>query len=147
MLRWQQAESRRELVDYYRGLIALRKQLPGLYDKSREAADRIIAPKVLGESVVGFQVDNRGDDTFWDRLLIIYNGSDEEFIREIPQGEIPQIMQQDWEVLADGEQTNIRRRIDLTAEGIKVGVCSGLMLGLRRAGAGVQELIQSLPAS
>ena len=31
---WERAWEERELADYYRGLIALRKQLPGLCDKS-----------------------------------------------------------------------------------------------------------------
>ena len=41
MLKWGRTVEYAELVDYYRGLIRLRKKLPGLCDKSRSAAARI----------------------------------------------------------------------------------------------------------
>ena len=37
-LDWEQAYKEQELVEYYRGLITLRKMLPGLWDKSAQAA-------------------------------------------------------------------------------------------------------------
>lgn len=41
-LDWQRAWDHRDLVDYYRGLMALRKQLPALCDKSAGAARRLL---------------------------------------------------------------------------------------------------------
>jgi len=121
MLRWRQAGDRKALVDYYRGLTVLRKKLPGLYDKSPEAAGRILEPKVLGESVVGFRVDNRGDDTPWDELLVVYNGSTESYLQEIPGGM--------WEILVQDDRADIRTRIRPEERLIEVKARSGLLLG------------------
>ncbi len=121
MLRWKQAQRRRNLVEYYRGLIALRKQLPGLCDKSPLASERILEPKVLGESLVSFKVDNRGGNTEWSELLIVYNGSDRDYEQKVPEGT--------WEILVEGGEANIRRALTGNGESIAVKACSGIMLG------------------
>ncbi|MDE6517258.1 MAG: type I pullulanase, partial [Acetatifactor sp.] len=59
MLRWRQTVEHQELVAYYKGLIRLRKRLPGLCDKSADAAGRILEKKVLGPGAVAFRMDNR----------------------------------------------------------------------------------------
>lgn len=89
MLRWGQTVRFRELVDYYKGLIALRKQLPGLCDKSVGAAMRISGKTVHREKTVSFFVDNRtenGNDT-WDTLYVIYNASALDFEVMLPKPE------------------------------------------------------------
>ena len=59
MLRWSQVEDFGDLVEYYKGLIRLRKRLPGLCDKSPSAFVRITDQKICGEGIVSFRVDNR----------------------------------------------------------------------------------------
>ncbi|MCM1305595.1 MAG: hypothetical protein NC306_16065, partial [Butyrivibrio sp.] len=59
MLRWRQTLEFADLVDYYKGLISLRKKLPGLCDKSPDAFRRIYAQAIHGPGVVSFRVDNR----------------------------------------------------------------------------------------
>lgn len=86
MLKWRRAEEYRELVDYYRGLIRLRKRLPGLCDKSAAAATRILEGKVHGEGIVSFRVDNRAcRASDWEELFIVYNASDEEVSIPVPE--------------------------------------------------------------
>lgn len=112
MLRWKQTERFRGLVEYYRGLISLRRRLPGLCDKSREAWKRIHDQTVHGEGVVSFRVDNRvipekweavsegmvsgearnkdgraegNPDSPWEELLIYYNASDKSFPVKLPE--------------------------------------------------------------
>lgn len=120
MLRWKQAEVFRELVDYYRGLIALRKRLPGLYDKSPAAVSRISGKTVHREGVVSFFVDNEGDQKDWDRLYIVYNASDQLYTVE-PGGE-------GWEILADGLKADLRKK---AAQHVSVAAHSGLLMGRR----------------
>ena len=42
----------------------------------------------------------------------------------------------DWEILADGRETDCRRRVEAQADGIRVAACSGLLLGKTRAREG-----------
>ena len=97
-LDWERAWKEQELADYYRGLIALRKQLPGLCDKSPQAGERIrTAWKRKG--FVGLYVDNRrdGEDSPWKTLCILYNRRDAAVRVPLEEGE--------WEALADGEDS------------------------------------------
>lgn len=120
MLRWSQTVVFRELVDYYRGLIALRKCLPGLYDKSPAAGDRISGQTIHREGVVSFFVDNGEDGTEWDELYIVYNASDtDHMVRMETAG---------WEILVDGEAADLRLK---AAEQVTVTAHSGLLLGRR----------------
>ena len=62
-LDWEQAWKNRSLVDYYRGLIALRSQLPGLCDKSANASERIRDVK-RADSLISFAVDNHSETEY-----------------------------------------------------------------------------------
>lgn len=97
-LDWERAWKKRKLVDYYRGLIALRKQLPGLCDKGTLAWKRIYG-QWKKEGVVSFLVDNqrKGEKSPWDTLKVIYNSKKEQQILPLPEGT--------WEILADGENS------------------------------------------
>ena len=123
-LDWERAWEERELADYYRGLIALRKQLPGLCDKSPQAAERIrTAWKRKG--FVGFFVDNRGKgapDT-WKTLCILYNRKEEPV--SVPlEGD-------GWEVLADGKDSFLWKNPKQIRKEAQVDPVSILVLGKR----------------
>jgi len=96
-LDWRLAWKNRELVDYYRGLIALRKQLPGLCDKSSLAPDRVSGPDEPGKDCVTVQVDNSGGGSPWMRLFLAYSVRPTPFEFSLPDGT--------WELLADGESS------------------------------------------
>lgn len=86
-LDWKRAYKYEELSTFYEGLIALRKQLPGLCDKSETAGKRIYGYwKKPG--AVGFFVENKkeGEHTLWDTLYIIYNATEEEVETALPKG-------------------------------------------------------------
>ncbi len=123
-LDWERAWEERELADYYRGLIALRKQLPGLCDKSPQAVERIrTAWKRKG--FVGFFVDNRGKgvpDT-WKMLCILYNRKEEPV--SVPlEGD-------GWEVLADGKDSFLWKNPKQIRKEAQVDPVSILVLGKR----------------
>lgn len=128
MLRWKQTEKFSELVEYYKGLISLRKKLPGLYDKSASASERISGKTVHREKTVSFLIDNRsgeGNDT-WDTLYIIYNASDMDFEVSLP-------MEADrdpegWEILADDKEADCRHLVEGT---VSIPAESGMILGKR----------------
>lgn len=135
MLRWRQTAEFSDLLEYYKGLIRLRKRMPGLCDKSAAAAERILEQRVAGPGIVAFRLDNRpnrgtaaeegsavGDGGCPEELLIAYNASWEEARIELPRGE--------WTVLADERQADCRRTAQTDEMGrITVPACSGVMVG------------------
>lgn len=136
MLRWAQTERFGELLEYYRGLISLRKKLPGLCDKSAGACYRISRKTVHREKIVSFVVDNRSEDgSLWDMLYIIYNASGQEFRLTLPceeRGEIPP----NWEILADDRAADCSRQVKET---VVVAAESGMILGKRAMTAGNED--------
>lgn len=97
-LDWRKTWEERSLVEYYKGLIALRKRLPGLCDKSEEAAQRIFWKK-SSDGVVSYLMDNRDQDsdTRWQTLMVVYNSSGKPEEVSLP-GE-------GWELLCDAHSS------------------------------------------
>lgn len=122
-LDWQRAYEYEELKTYYQGLIAFRKQLPGLCDKSEEARKRI-SHRWKEEGAVGFMVDNhdKNSSSLWKHLYIIYNRTDKTVEKELPEGS--------WEVLLNGEDSFLWKKPKkaVKAEAAPVSV---LVLGQR----------------
>lgn len=121
-LDWKRAYEQYELTEYYSGLIQLRKQLPGLCDKSENAWKRI-QNQWKTDGAVGFTVDNRNESapSRWETLYIIYNSRNEKFAAELPEGQ--------WEVLLDGYSSNLWRDPFVTEGTVKVDSHSVLVLG------------------
>ena len=92
-LDWNRAWANRGLVDYYRGLIDLRMQLPALQDKSFHAAERFVSVVELAPDCVGISGGNLGGHSKWDKLLLICNSGSEDREVHLPHGT--------WQVLAD----------------------------------------------
>ena len=128
MLRWKQTVEFKELVSYYKGLIRLRKNLPGLYDKSSSAYIRIYKEEVHKDGVVSFVVDNRSIDeanaSQWEELFIAFNASDETAYVPVPEGE--------WFVLADDKETDCCKPAVIYGEGmVAIQPSSGMILGTK----------------
>lgn len=128
MLRWHQTVEQQDLLDYYKGLIRLRKKLPGLCDKSQDAWKRITDQAVPKAGVVSFVVDNRKhadspeEETTWASLFIVFNSSNEAYSAALPEG--------NWEILADEAQTDCRKPLHQSEAGVVVvPPCSGIILG------------------
>lgn len=134
MLRWHHTVENADLLQYYQGLIRLRKKLPGLCDKSVDANERITDRTVHGAGVVSFRVDNRTEDKRWDnlaaeeryeRLFVAYNASNEDAKLSLPEG--------NWVILADNQETDCRKPVALTDEtsdrAFTVAKQSGIILG------------------
>lgn len=93
-LDWERAWQNRELADYYRGLFALRKTLPALWDKSETAGKRVLQSEILRSGCVQVLLDNTGGSHR--QLLLVYNAS------QTPQ---PLSPGEGWFLLADGENS------------------------------------------
>ena len=92
-LDWRRAWDNRELVDYYRGLIALRMQLPCLQDKSTEAVGHISSDADLAYNCSGVSLKNDGENEKWDKILLIFNCDGNPQQIDLPHGK--------WQVLVN----------------------------------------------
>lgn len=122
-LDWKRAYEYEALRTYYEGLIALRKQLPGLCDKSETAGERIYG-YWKNPGAAGYFVENRkeGEDTPWETLYIIYNSTEKTVETELPKGE--------WEILLDKNDSFIWKK-QKKAEKATAAPLSALVLGRR----------------
>ena len=121
-LDWELAYKNNDLVDYYKGLIALRKQISGLCDKS-ENSYKHITDMWKQKQVVGFSVNN-DKNSLWSQVKVIYNASKKDFEVESLEG--------DFEVLCDGNDSMLWKNNISVKAPIKVGKQSVLILGKKR---------------
>ena len=134
MLRWQQTREQKELLSYYKGLIRLRKRMPGLCDKSADAWKRIFDPDISQEGVVSFFVDNclreescefSSREQEWDTLFIAFNSTKEAYTIGLPGG--------NWEILADEKEADCRKTLRCETENrVVVAPGSGILLGRKK---------------
>lgn len=120
-LDWQRAWKNQELVDYYRGLIALRKQLPGFQDKTKDAAKRILWVKEIAPDCAMACVDNGGADSKWEKILMVFNCSNSVCNGVLPGG--------NWQILADGEDSFRWQKANAAREKVVVPAYSAMILG------------------
>ena len=100
-LDWQRAQQFHELVDYYRGLIGLRRYFPRLsaLDTASPAAIQFFS---LEQPLVGWQLPaNCGDGALWQALCVFYNPTGQEKTVPLPEG--------NWKLLSDGISSSLWR--------------------------------------
>lgn len=123
-LDWVRAWENHSLVDYYRGLIALRQKLVCLQDKTPQAAERVISAVTLAQDCVGISMDNRDRSirkNKWDKVLLIFHTGKEPVQIPLPTGI--------WQVLVD-ERSSFRWRESRTVtESVSIPGVSALILG------------------
>lgn len=135
-LDWGRAWENRNLVEYYKGLIGLRKKLPGLCDKSQEAWKRVHGTWTK-EQTVGFLLDNTQNakqkklwpdvDTAWEELCIVYHAGPKPISFCLPEG--------NWQVLVDADSSflwdaSLAQAVMVSGE-VSVEAVSVLILGKR----------------
>ena len=149
-LDYRRAYEFEDLVTYYKGLIGLRKRLPGLCDKSERAANRIFRKRIEAERVVSFCVDNCSEDygasgdygasedyeagrdgmhpeitENWYTVFTVYNSSETAAELELPAGE--------WYwLLKEGDSSLWKQRTKPVNGRITVAPVSAAVLGTMR---------------
>ena len=94
---WQRTKDFKVLVDYYKGLMRMRKKMPCLLDKSEKAKDRILESTIISNKTVTITLDNKEHERF-KTIKLIYTGEAGYFSLPI-DGK--------WYVLMDGENADM----------------------------------------
>ncbi len=100
-LNWKLILENRDMVRFYQGLIGLRKKIPALCAKDREAAERLHIRMAKG-GVVCFDASLKGEAGTFSRILVCFNSNDK-------AAEIPYTRPEEAEdlVLLKGEDSHL----------------------------------------
>ena len=100
-LDWNRAEKYHALVDYYRGLLALRAAFPRLGSTDRHAPEALQF-FALEQPLVGWMLPAVwGDGAAWSALCVFYNPTDTTCTVSLPAGQ--------WKLLSDGTSSSLWR--------------------------------------
>ena len=100
-LDWNRAEQYHALVDYYRGLLALRAAFPRLGSTDRRAPEALQF-FALEQPLVGWTLPAVwGDGAAWSALCVFYNPTDTTRTVALPAGQ--------WKLLSDGTSSSLWR--------------------------------------
>ena len=100
-LDWNRAEQYHALVDYYRGLLALRAAFPRLGSTDRHAPEALQF-FALEQPLVGWTLPAAwGDGAAWSALCVFYNPTDTACTVSLPAGQ--------WKLLSDGISSSLWR--------------------------------------
>ena len=100
-LDWNRAEQYHALVDYYRGLLALRAAFPRLSSADRRAPEALQF-FALEQPLVGWTLPAVwGDGAAWSALCVFYNPTDTVRTVPLPAGQ--------WKLLSDGTSSSLWR--------------------------------------
>ena len=100
-LDWNRAEQYHALVDYYRGLLALRAAFPRLGSTDRHAPEALQF-FALEQPLVGWMLPAVwGDGAAWNALCVFYNPTETACTVPLPAGQ--------WKLLSDGTSSSLWR--------------------------------------
>jgi pullulanase len=131
MIRWQKKAENRDVFDYYRGLIALRRTHPlfrqenakELRDSLKYFDENLHLP--VPEGCLAFQLEDTAGQDEWSRALVLVNPQPQVHAFIIPVGT--------WQIYADAHRSAINPLGQyITTSEISVGPRSALLLGERR---------------
>lgn len=73
---WNRKGEYRELFDYYRNLIAMRKAHPAFRMRTADdIARNIVFDKVKGDNLVSYSIKNNANGDSWKEIKVVFNGS------------------------------------------------------------------------
>ena len=94
---WKLAEENKDMVEYYKALIKLRKELTGLCDKDSDAGKNI-ETFIKNKGLLGVKVVNKTIETtepLYKEAVIIFNANDEAIKVKLPEGEYKILLDSD----------------------------------------------------
>ena len=118
---WNRAWENHKLVNYYRGLISLRKKLACLQDKTPQAALKVVSAVDFAPGCVGITLDNRGTASKWEKVLLIFHTGQYPQQVPLPSGT--------WQILADGVSSFRWREARMMAGTAELPPVSALIMG------------------
>lgn len=96
-LEWKRSAEYKELVEYYKGLIAFRQNFAAFNDRSMYELN-FIYPLCTKDGVVAYEMNNvHGHKDKWDSIVVVYNRNETPYEITLPDGK--------WQKLIDKESS------------------------------------------
>lgn len=118
---WARKGQYPEVLDYFKGLIGLRKAHPAFRMTSTEMLQQHLEfLEVSDNNLIAYQLKDNANGDDWANILVVYNGNAEYKTLEIPAG--------DWKVVLDGERVNEEGLGTINASQLTVAGRSAMVL-------------------
>lgn len=118
---WSLKAKNREVFDFIRGLIALRKAHPAFRIPTVEGLQQWLHFMDTGDSgVIAYTLGEHANNDEWKEILVVYNGNRHEAEIGIPEGE--------WNVVCRNGQIDPEGKDRLPEGSVKIAVSSALIL-------------------
>jgi len=87
-INWDSKTAHKDIFEYYKGLIALRKAHSAFRMPTQEMVQQHLKfINMKAPNVVAFMLSNHVNDEVWKDILVIYNGNRKPVLVQIPEGE------------------------------------------------------------
>lgn len=117
-LDWSRMYDFEDLMNYYKGLIALRKELKNFYDLSKYSLENISFIENLPEQVIGCKI-KAGTKGNWSEIIIIFNAS---------KNDVKVNIDGEWDLLVNKNCANIETK-ELVKEFVVTEAISATVIG------------------
>lgn len=121
---WSRLEQFGDLKDYYKGLIAIRGQIPAFRDQTSDSLNTIRRVAEDQEHLVAYTIQNGQNGSAWGTAAVIVNSAFQEQTVELPADRGTGT----WEVLADGTRAGITALDTIHGNTITVPAQTGMIL-------------------
>lgn len=102
---WKRAKENEDLVEYYRGMMAIRQAYSPLRDHTTKTANMMYF-KHLPENIIWYSIPNVIDnESKWDNLLVVANTGHYPISLELPKDSDGQL--QNWLILANNQRADV----------------------------------------
>ena len=105
---WNQKKEYKELFEYYKNLIELRKSHPAFrMTDAKDIAEHIVFDKVNVPNLISYSIKGNANGDKWNEIKLIFNGSSEVREVKIPKGKW-MVVARDGKINPDGTLGNIQ---------------------------------------
>ena len=120
-LDWARKTQFKEVYDYYKSLISLRKNHPAFRMTSNQMIATTLKFLEMPESnLVGYTISNNANGDSWATILVVFNGNTSYKTVDIPEGE--------WTIVLDGEQIDEAGLGTISASELTIPASSAMVL-------------------
>ena len=96
---WTRKERYKDVFDYYKGIIALRKNHPAFrMTRTEMIRENLEFLDIPGENFIAYQIKNNANGDRWKNILVLLNGSDLNKTFSLPPG--------NWTLVSDGSKVS-----------------------------------------
>ncbi len=120
-IKWDLKDTNRDVFDYYKGLIALRKAHPAFrMATAEEVVDNLTFIEASKESIIAYTLNNNARNDLWKTIVVAFNAGSEEETLTVP-------VNTTWNVVVNGEKAGTETLTVVEGDIIKLAPMSALV--------------------